>query len=90
MISPTLLLGFLISTLYGAAFHLWRGGGIGRLIFYLILAWCGFWAGQLLASQLGLTLWSVGSLHLGIATFFSLLFLAVGYWLSLIDKEKRS
>jgi len=90
MISPTLLLGFLISTLYGAAFHLWRGGGIGRLIFYLILAWCGFWAGQLLASQLGLTLWSVGSLHLGIATFFSLLFLAVGYWLSLLDKEKRS
>ena len=90
MISPTLLLGFLISTLYGAAFHLWRGGGVGRLIFYLILAWCGFWAGQLLASQLGLTLWSVGSLHLGIATLFSLLFLAVGYWLSLLDKEKRS
>jgi len=90
MISPTLLLGFLISTLYGAAFHLWRGGGIGRLIFYLILAWCGFWAGQSLASQVGLTLWSVGSLHLGIATFFSLLFLAVGYWLSLLDKEKRS
>jgi len=90
MISPTFLLGLLISSLYGAAFHLWRGGGIGRLIFYLILAWCGFWIGQFLASQLGLTLWSVGSLHLGIATLFSLLFLAVGYWLSLIDKEKHS
>ena len=90
MISPTFLLGFLISTFYGAAFHLWRGGGIGRLIFYLILAWCGFWTGQLLASQLGFNLWSVGSLHLGIATLFSLLFLAVGYWLSLIDKDKRS
>lgn len=90
MISPTFLLGSLISTFYGAAFHLWRGGGIGRLIFYLILAWCGFWTGQFLASQLGLTLWSVGSLHLGIATLFSLLFLAVGYWLSLIDKDKRS
>ncbi len=90
MISPTLILGLIISTLYGAAFHLWRGGGIGRLIFYLILAWCGFWTGQFLASQLGLTLWSVGSLHLGFATLFSLLFLAVGYWLSLIDKDKRS
>ena len=90
MISPTFLLGFLISTFYGAAFHLWRGGGIGRLIFYLILAWCGFWVGQFLGSQLGLTLWSIGSLHLGIATLLSLLFLAVGYWLSLIDKDKRS
>jgi len=90
MISPTFLLGFLISTFYGAAFHLWRGGGIGRLFFYLILAWCGFWIGQFLGLQLGLTLWSIGSLHLGIATLFSLLFLVVGYWLSLIDKEKRS
>jgi hypothetical protein len=90
MISPTFLLGFLISTFYGAAFHLWRGGGIGRLIFYLILAWCGFWTGQLFASQIGFNLWGVGSLHLGIATLFSLLFLAVGYWLSLIDKDKHN
>jgi len=35
MTLPAFLLGFVLSTLYGAAFHLWRGGSIGRLFFYL-------------------------------------------------------
>jgi hypothetical protein len=50
---PSILFGVLLSTLYGAAFHLWRGGGLGRLVLYLVLGWIGFWAGQILASSLG-------------------------------------
>jgi hypothetical protein len=89
MIPPALLLGLLISTLYGAAFHFWRGGNAGRLLLYLILAWAGFWAGHFLAQGLGLTFGSLGALRLGAATVGSLLFLGVGYWLSLVEVERK-
>jgi uncharacterized membrane protein YeaQ/YmgE (transglycosylase-associated protein family) len=79
---PTLLLGLLISTLYGALFHLIRGGNFSRLLLYLVLSWIGFWSGQLIANQLNLTLLSVGSLHLGLATLGSLLLLLLGSWLT--------
>ena len=81
---PGLLLGFVLSTLYGAIFHLWRGGGLGRLLLYIILSWIGFWSGQFLANYLGWTFITVGSLHLGLATLGSLILLLLGYWLSLV------
>lgn len=89
MTLPAALLGVLISTLYGALFHLWRGGGIGRLILYLILGWVGFWVGQLAGSQFNWTFASVGPLRLGAATLSSLVFLGVGYWLSLVEVERK-
>ncbi|MBN2147839.1 MAG: hypothetical protein JW726_10640 [Anaerolineales bacterium] len=89
MSTPMLLLGFILSTLYGAIFHLWRGGGAGRLLFYLILSWIGFWAGHLIANALGWTFDSVGQLHLGSATLASAIFLGVGYWLSLVEIEHK-
>lgn len=89
MTLPSLLFGFLISTLYGAAFHLWRGGGAGRLSLYLLLGWAGFWVGHLLAGYWGWTFGSVGPLHLGLATLTSAIFLGVGYWLSLVETERR-
>jgi hypothetical protein len=79
----------IISTLYGALFHLWRGGSVGRLIFYLCLAWAGFWIGQFLAIQLGWTFLSVGSLNLGLATALSAFFLFTGYWLSLVQVQRK-
>ena len=89
MSTPVLLLGMIVSTLYGAAFHLWRGGKAGRLLLYLVLSWVGFWAGHLIASLLGWTFDALGQLHLGTATLGSLLFLFVGYWLSLVEVERR-
>jgi uncharacterized membrane protein YeaQ/YmgE (transglycosylase-associated protein family) len=86
MTLPTLIFGILVSTLYGAAFHLWRGGSLGRLVLYLILGWMGFWIGHLLATNWDWTFLSVGSLRLGMATIGSLLFLLVGYWLSLVER----
>jgi hypothetical protein len=82
MTLPTLLFGFLLSTAYGAAFHLWRGGGAGRLLLDLLLAWSGFAAGQILGDSLGLSFARLGSLQIGMATISSLVFLFVGYWLS--------
>ena len=86
---PTLLFGVLLSTLYGAAFHLWRGGSVGRLIFDLLLGWVGFWIGQALASQFGWTFFSVGALHVGMATLVSAIFLFSGHWLSLIEVQRK-
>jgi uncharacterized membrane protein YeaQ/YmgE (transglycosylase-associated protein family) len=89
MTLASFLFGMLLSSLYGTLFHLVRGGGFGRLLLYIILAWVGFWAGQALASFLGWTFISVGPLHLAMATLFSLIFLVVGYWLSLVDTQGK-
>jgi hypothetical protein len=86
---PSILFGVVISTLLGAAFHLLRGGGLGRLILYLVLGWVGFWAGQILAMQLGWGFGTLGSLHLGTAILTGLVFLGIGYWLSLVEVERR-
>lgn len=84
---PSILMGIIISTLIGAAFHLLRGGGLGRLILYLLLGWAGFWAGQFAADQFEWTFWTIGELHLGAAAAGSLLLLSIGHWLSLIEVE---
>lgn len=89
MTIPTLLFGFLLSTLYGAVFHFWRGGNAGRLLLYLTLAWAGFWIGQVAAGMLGWTFLSLGALHVGMATICSLIFLGLGYWLSLLEVERE-
>ena len=87
MTLPSVLIGIVISSLYGTIFHLYRGGGFGRLLFYLVMAWIGFWLGHLLGYKLGWSLFNLGPLHLGMATIGSVLTLAVGYWLSLVERK---
>jgi hypothetical protein len=89
MNTPSILLGLIISSLYGALFHLWRNGGGGRLILYLLLSWLGFWTGQFLGNLLNITFGSIGPLRLGMATIFSILSLGIGYWLSLIESSQQ-
>ena len=89
MTIPALLIGMLIATLYGAAFHLWRGGGFGRLILYILLGWIGFWAGHLIGTRLGWSFASLGPLRLGMATVTSAVFLLVGHWLSLVEVNRK-
>jgi hypothetical protein len=82
MSPPTLLLGLIISILYGSLFHLWRGGGPGRLLYYLILSILGFGAGHILANYFALSFDRLGQIHLGSASLGSLLFLLGGNWLA--------
>ena len=88
MTLPALLFGFCTSTLLGAAFHLWKDGGLNRLILYLVLSWVGFGAGHLIAQRLGLNILNVGPLHLGMAILGSVILLVFGHWLTSIKVEK--
>lgn len=84
---PGFILGLLTSTLYGALFHLWRGGRAGSLLLYILLSWAGFWIGHAFAAWQGWRFGQVGPLNLGMASLTSLIFLLVGHWLSLIEVE---
>ncbi len=88
MTLPALLFGFLVSTFLGAAFHVWKGGSLGRLLLYLILAWIGFWAGHILGGRLGFTFGSIGPLRFGMAVLVAIATIFIGYWLSLINQEE--
>ncbi len=78
---PGIVLGLVMSSLYGAGFHIWRGGGLRRLLLFLVLAWIGFWTGQIAGVQFDLAIGKVGTLLLGPATAGSLAFLFLGNWL---------
>ncbi len=87
MTLPSLILGFLISTLLGAILHLILGGGFGRLLLYIVLGWIGFWAGQIIASYFGWSFDRLGELHLMTASILCVLLILIGYYFSLIQKE---
>jgi hypothetical protein len=89
MTLPAAIFGIIASTLYGALFHLIRGGNLLRLVIYIILGWFGFWLGHFFAEFLSWEFLSVGPLHLGIATIFSWVFMLVGSWLTQVEVERR-
>ena len=74
--------GILLSTFYGATYHLIRGGTSKRIAFFLLLSWAGFWIGDSLGSYMGWWLEPVGLLNAGVGTIFSLVFMAIGDFLS--------
>lgn len=82
MFSTTTVLGFLLSTLIGILFHLLRGGGLYRLLFYLLLSWIGFAIGHFIGLSYDLTLGKIGELHVGSGSTGSLILLIIGNWLS--------
>lgn len=79
---PVLIFGCVLALLYGAAFHLWRGGSTKRLFLFLVLSLLGFWIGDALAWQLGWSFAVVGILNVGTGTLGSVLFLLAGNYIS--------
>jgi len=82
--------GLVVATLLGALLHLWRGGGLGRLVYYILISWFGFWAGHIAGVSLGWNFWNVGPLNLGMAILGNIVVLAIGYWLSLVRSEQKA
>jgi hypothetical protein len=83
--------GSLVALIIASTYHVLRDGGIGRLIFFLLCGWLGFWAGHFLADRTNMTFGTIGVVHFGLATIVSLVFLFIGDWLSLSQKavEKK-
>jgi len=84
MTIPAIFFGILVSTFMGASFHLWKGGSLGRLVLYVLLAWAGFWGGHVLSALTQVTFITVGPLNFGPALLGSLVVLGAGYWFSLV------
>lgn len=81
------LFGFILATLLGALFHMWRDGGIGRLLLYLLLSWVGFLVGHWAAKSLGFDFMSVGPVYLAGGILGSIAFLFLGHWIGHVDSE---
>lgn len=89
MTLPSIIFGLVLSALYGAVFHLWRGGKIGRLFLYIIISVVGFWIGHALGGYLGWNFANIGPLNAGMGTAGSVIFLFVGHWLSLVEVRQK-
>lgn len=76
-----LVLGVLLATIYGAAFHMVFGGPIKRIIAYLLAAWFGFFVGQFIGDFFNLELLKLGKIHLVSASIGAWLMLLFVWWL---------
>lgn len=90
MTLPTLLVALLIALLYGALYHLIRGGRFWRLFLYFGLSILGFGIGHLIGLWRGWILLPLGSLNVGLSSIGSLLVLILGDWLSRIEAKEGS
>ena len=87
MTLPTLLFGLLVALLYGALYHLLRGGGFWRLLLFFSLSIAGFILGHWIGIWRQWTFIPLGALNLGLSTLGSFVLLAVGDWLSRIEAK---
>jgi hypothetical protein len=89
MTLQALLVGFALSTIYGAGFHLILGGGSRRLALYLLAGWLGFALGHFVGDALGITLLKVGVLNTFAASVGSAVALGAARILVLADSATR-
>jgi hypothetical protein len=87
MTLPTLLFALLVALLYGAVYHLLRGGGFWRLLLFFSLSISGFIAGHLIGIWRGWTVLPLGALNMGLSSLGSFTLLLLGDWLSRIEAK---
>jgi len=81
----TYIFGWVMATLLGAVFHLWKDGGFWKLVIYIVLSWIGFFLGHFIAKSAGFNFMNVGSLYLGGGIIGSIIILFAGHWFSRIE-----
>ena len=80
--ASSIVLGFLLSTAYGALFHLLIGGPLRRLILYILASWVGFIIGHFLGGMLQLDWFKLGPLNLLSASIVSWITILGSWWLA--------
>jgi hypothetical protein len=90
MTLPTLLFALLVALLYGAVYHVVRGGRFARLLLYFVLSVIGFVIGHLVGLWRGWVWMPFGPLNLGLSSAGSLLLLVFGDWLTRIEVREES
>ncbi len=86
---PSIVLGIAISILLGALFHLWKDGGLGKLLLYLVFSLIGFYLGHSLAESLEISFLDAGELHAGFGILGAIVALFLGHWISLIQNQTQ-
>jgi hypothetical protein len=81
MTVPSLLVALLIALLFGALYHLIRGGDWTHLLTYLLMSVLGFAAGHLMGLWRGWVFLPFGPLNLGMGIVGAFVFLVLGDWL---------
>lgn len=87
---PTILFALVLAILYGAIYHLLRGGNGWRLLYDFGLSIFGFALGHFFGVWRGWDFYMMGSLNLGVGSIGSFVFLILGEWLARIDANKQS
>ena len=82
MTTPAYLLAVILPTLYGALFHLVRGGDARRLLLYMATSWVGFIIGHNISPIVHAHIYTIGPLNAGMATLGSALALLLAHWLA--------
>ena len=75
MTIPSMIFALLIASLYGALYHLIRGGGPGRVFSNLFFSWLGFALGHFVGVWQEWVLIPIGQLNFGLSTLGSLVVL---------------
>ncbi len=88
MPNPTVTLGFIIATLFGAIFHLMMGGDARRLALFLLSGWIGFGLGHFLGVIFNINILPIGTLRVFTASFGALVALIVAHTLTSSKRRK--
>lgn len=80
--ASAVVLGALLATAYGAAFHLLSGGGLKRIPLYILAAWLGFAVGHFVGSILNIDLLKLGTLNLLTASVGAWVAILLAWWLA--------
>ena len=89
MTIPAIFFGVVLSTAFGTAFHFLKGGSLNKLLFFIILAWAGFWIGHFAGAAIGWSFAPVGQLDAGMGSIGSLVVLFAGDWLGRIEVVRK-
>lgn len=89
MPGPTLIFGFIVATLFGAAFHLIFGGDARRLALFLLGGWVGFGLGHVAGVLFGIDVLNIGTLRIVTASAGAVLVLTMILILTTRRPRKR-